>query len=142
MAFSAQTYIKNVIPKFEALFGHSLNATKTPMAEECHPETDDSPLCSPDDGAKFRSIIGCANWMITLGRFDIHYATMSLRRFIMAPRENHLKAAKRIFSTSRRSKRARFFLTLHIKRSQRTSWKNIATGMSSTQTPKRRSRMI
>ena len=33
MAFSAQTYIKNVIPKFESFFGHSLNATKTPMAE-------------------------------------------------------------------------------------------------------------
>ena len=35
---------------------------------------------------------------ITLGCFDIHYATMSLGRFNMAPRENHLKAAKRILS--------------------------------------------
>ena len=33
MAFSAQKYIENVIPKFEALFGHSLNAIKTTMAE-------------------------------------------------------------------------------------------------------------
>ena len=98
LAFSAQTYIKNVIPKFETLFNHTLKPVRTPMAEEFHPEVDDSPLCSSEDAAKFRSIIGCANWLITLGRFDIHYATMSLGRFNMAPRENHLKAAKRILS--------------------------------------------
>ena len=98
LGFSAQMYIKNVIPKFEKLFNQSFKAIRTPMAEDFHPEIDDSPLCSSDDAAKFRSIIGCANWLITLGRFDISYATMSLGCFNMAPRENHLKAAKRILS--------------------------------------------
>ena len=61
LAFSAQTYIKNVIPKFETLFNHTLKPVRTPMAEDFHPEVDDSPLCSREDAAKFRSIIGCAN---------------------------------------------------------------------------------
>ena len=98
LAFSGQTYIKNVIPRFETLFGQTLKPVKTPMAEDFHPETDDSPLCTPEDSARFHSIIGSANWLITLGRFDINYATMSLGRFNMAPRENHLKSAKRILA--------------------------------------------
>jgi hypothetical protein len=96
LAFSAATYIQNIIPKFEKLFDQTFSPIKTPMAEDLHPEADDSPLCSDVDAARFRSIIGSANWVITLGRFDISYATMALSRFNMAPRENHLKAAKRI----------------------------------------------
>ena len=42
-------------------------------------------------------MIGCANWLITLGRFDIAYAVNALSRHNMAPRQGHLKAAIRIF---------------------------------------------
>ena len=97
LALSAGTYIKNLIPKFERLFGvEAFKTYKTPMEEGLHPELDDSPFCSDDDAAKFRSIIGSLNWIITLGRFDVSYATSSLSRFGMAPREGHLKAALRI----------------------------------------------
>jgi hypothetical protein len=37
-----------------------------------------------------------SDWVITLRRFDVSYATSSLSRFNMAPREGHLKAAIRI----------------------------------------------
>ena len=96
LALSAKTYVKNVIPKFETLFEETFKTFKTPMAEDYHPELDDSPLLDDLDIAKYRSIIGSANWIITLGRFDINYATSALSRFNMAPREGHLKAAKRI----------------------------------------------
>ena len=97
LALSARTYIKNVIPKFEALFGIAeFKPYKIPMEEGLHPELDDSPLCTDDDAAKFRSVIGSLNWIIILGRFDICFATNSLSRFGMAPREGHLKAAIRI----------------------------------------------
>ena len=96
LAMSARTYIENVIPKFETLFGHEFKKEKTPMIENFHPEIDDSPLCSPDDAARFRSVIGSLNWIITLGRYDVQYATCALSRFNMAPREGHLVAAKRI----------------------------------------------
>jgi hypothetical protein len=33
LALSAKTYIQNVIPKFEGLFGKDFKAIKTPMSE-------------------------------------------------------------------------------------------------------------
>jgi hypothetical protein len=68
------------------------------MSEGYHPEVDDSPLCTDDDSAKYRSIIGCCIWIIVLGRFDIEYATSAMSRFNMLPREGYLKAVRRILS--------------------------------------------
>jgi hypothetical protein len=59
LVLSAKTYIQNVIPKFEGLFGKKFKPIKTPMSEGYHPEVDDSPLCTKYDSAKYRSIIGC-----------------------------------------------------------------------------------
>jgi hypothetical protein len=53
LALSAKTYIQNVIPKFEGLFGKEFKPIKTPMSEGHHPEVDDSPLCTGDDSAKY-----------------------------------------------------------------------------------------
>jgi hypothetical protein len=41
LAISAKTYIKNVIPKFEGLFGKEFKPIKIPMSEGYHPEVDD-----------------------------------------------------------------------------------------------------
>jgi hypothetical protein len=41
---TAKTYIQNVIPKFEGLFGKEFKPIKTPMTERYHPEVDDSLL--------------------------------------------------------------------------------------------------
>jgi hypothetical protein len=68
------------------------------MSEGYHPEIDDSPLCTEDDSAKYRSIIGCCIWIVVLGRFDIVYVTSALSRFNMLPREGHLKAVRTILS--------------------------------------------
>jgi hypothetical protein len=68
------------------------------MSEGYHSEIDNSPLCTKNDSAKYRSIIGCCIWIIVLDRFDIAYATSSMSRFNMLPREGHLKAVKRILS--------------------------------------------
>jgi hypothetical protein len=98
LALSANTYIQNVIPKFEGIFGKEFKPIKTPMSEGCHPEVDDSPLRTEDDSAKYRSIIGCCIWIIVLGRFDTAYTISAMSRFNMLPREGHLKAVKRILS--------------------------------------------
>ena len=44
IGFSVQTYIKNMIPKFEKLIGRELHTYKTPMADNYHLEIDDSPF--------------------------------------------------------------------------------------------------
>jgi hypothetical protein len=94
-AISVKTYIQNIITKFEGLFSKELKPIKTPMCEGYHPEVDDSPLCTDEDSAEYRSVIGCCIWIILLGRFDIAYATSAMSRFNMAPREGLLKAIKR-----------------------------------------------
>jgi hypothetical protein len=70
----------------------------SPSSHPYHPEVDDSPLCTEDDSAKYRSIIGCCILIIVLGRFDIAYATSAMSSFNILPREGHLKAIKRILS--------------------------------------------
>ena len=98
LGFSSKTYIENIIPKFKRLFDRMFKAIKTAMDEAYHPEIDDSPLLEDDDASKCRSIIGSMNWLITLGHFDVNYATNTLSRFAMAPREGHLKAALSLLS--------------------------------------------
>lgn len=67
------------------------------MSELYHPEVDNSPLLNAVGHSKFCSLVGCANWLVTLGRFDIAYAVNALSRFSMAPRQGHLQAMIRIF---------------------------------------------
>jgi hypothetical protein len=68
------------------------------VSEGYHPEVDDSPLCTEDDSAKYKSIIGCCIWIIVYSRFDIAYATSVMSRFNMLHRDGDLKAVKRILS--------------------------------------------
>jgi hypothetical protein len=58
----------------------------------------ETPLCTEEDSAKYRSIIGCLIWIIVLGRFDIAYAISAMSRFNMSPREGHSKAVRRILA--------------------------------------------
>jgi hypothetical protein len=78
IALSARTYIKNVVERFETVFGTKLRMHKTPMADQYHPETDDTPLVDDRGASIYRGLIRSANWAVTLGRFDIQYATQML----------------------------------------------------------------
>jgi hypothetical protein len=59
-------------------------------------DVDASELCGPDGVNKFQSIIGALQWLISLCRFDIEHAVMSMSRFRHAPRIGHLKRLERI----------------------------------------------
>ena len=74
-----------------------LKGYQTPFSDLYHPETDETDLLSPDQISVYKSLLGSANWIITLGRFDIAYATNSLSRYSMAPRKGHMEAMYRIF---------------------------------------------
>ena len=76
---SAETYVKNVIKKYENLLKKDFHTRySVPFDPDYHPELDTTPLLSPYDASIYRGLIGSANWLITLGRFDIHYATNTL----------------------------------------------------------------
>jgi hypothetical protein len=74
-----------------------LRLQKTPMSEQYHPESDETPLLDNRGAAIYRGLIGSANWAIILGRFDIQYTMQAMSRFNMAPQEGHLDAMKRVF---------------------------------------------
>ena len=97
MASSAKTYMENLIERLEQTSGHEFAKHNSPMHDALHPEVDDSPFLDAKAHSQFRSLIGCANCIITLGRFDIAYSINSLSRFSQAPREGHLDALKRVF---------------------------------------------
>jgi hypothetical protein len=102
-AFSAETYITNVIPKLAKMCGkETFHKSHTPFDAEYHAELDDSPLMDSEGISKYRALIGSGNWILTLGRFDIAYALQSLARYSAAPREGHFKAAQRIYGYLRK----------------------------------------
>ena len=94
IALSSETYVKNVIPKFVTLLKKdNLKSYGTSMSSTYHPEIDESNLIKDNDKISlYRSTIGSLNWLIVLGRFDILYATSTLSRYNMAPREEHFDA--------------------------------------------------
>merc|ERR1711906_107943 len=67
-AFSARTYIKNTVNRLETMVGKAFALYDTPMLESLHPEIDDTPLLDPVRHSQYRSLVGSANWLVTLGR--------------------------------------------------------------------------
>jgi hypothetical protein len=96
-SMSVKTYLKNVIDKIEGLLKIHLKNYESPMAPDEHPEEDDSELLLAREVSIYQMLIGCAQWAITLGRFDIQYATNTLARYASMPREGHMKSCLRIF---------------------------------------------
>jgi hypothetical protein len=96
-SMSVKTYLKNVIDKIEGLLIVHLKNYESPMGPDEHPEEDDSELLLAREVSIYQILIGCAQWAITLGRFDIQYATNTLARYASMPREGHMKSCLRIF---------------------------------------------
>ena len=95
---SAKSYISGALKRLgDMLDSGPFHKASSPMVETYHPEQETSPFLTPENISKYRALIGSANWIVTLGRFDIAYATSTLARYSMAPREGHLIALKRVF---------------------------------------------
>ena len=78
MAFSARTYIEQCMSKLEEMMNAEFSLKNSPTSKLYHQEVDDSPFLSTEDHSKYRSLVGCANWLVTLGRFDIAYSVNAL----------------------------------------------------------------
>jgi len=108
-AILAETYICNVVKKFEGIFG-PIQEFKSPMELNYHPELDLTPLMDAKHASLYRALIGSANWLITLGRFNIHYATNALSQFAMALQEGHLEAMKQVFGYLKKYHKGRIII--------------------------------
>ena len=82
---------------YKTMFGTEPTVYSTPLEKNDHPEIDQSELLGEEDTTKYQSMIGALQWVISLGRFDIATAVMTMSRFRAAPREGHLKRLKHIY---------------------------------------------
>ena len=90
-------YIERMANQFEHLFGHEPKRNVlSPLEKNDHPELDETELLDEDGIRKYQSLIGTMQWCITLGRFDIATAVMTMSGFRVAPRQGHLERLKRI----------------------------------------------
>ena len=74
LALSTRTYIQNVTPKLESLFGKEFNPIKTPMSGGYHPEIDNSPQCTVED-----SSCGCTANLFISSKMAMNPAIYSAR---------------------------------------------------------------
>ena len=95
---NARTYIKRICGKLEELMDWKFRNYSSPEDPDYHPEIDETPFLQGDDISKYRMMVGSLNWLITLGRYDVHHAASTLARYMMIPREGHMNAMRRVFS--------------------------------------------
>ena len=97
LAWRAQCYIQRALETYERTMWEKPKSRLVPMPKEAHPELDLSPLLDEDGQRKFQSLIGCLQWCVTLGSFDIGFCVMSMSWFHGCPREQHLVWLGNIF---------------------------------------------
>jgi len=96
LCMGAKTYISRLVKNYESMFGEKPSPRLLPLDSVDHPELDMSPELDEDGIRQYQSIIGALQWAVSLCRYDIHCAVMTMGRFQVAPRVGHLDCVKRI----------------------------------------------
>ena len=94
LVYSAKTYVDRMLANYQRLFGNMPKEYITPLDANDHPELDTSPELDEKGKAIYMSLIGCMQWAVSLCRYDIGCAIMTMGRFRNAPREGHLERIK------------------------------------------------
>ena len=96
LVWGAQDYIKRMLDNYVLMFGELPNYASSPLVTGDSPELDQTTELELPDVKKYQSLIGALQWCITLGRFDIACAVMTMSRFRVCPRIGHLNRLKRM----------------------------------------------
>jgi hypothetical protein len=83
--------------KLRKSFGIKPKEFASPLEKGDHPELDTSELCTTEQVAHYQSMIGSLQWIVTIGRFNIHTAVMTMSGFRIAPIIGHLERLRRIY---------------------------------------------
>jgi len=96
LAHGPKTHVEKMLSSCESMFGDKPKQCSSPLEKNDHPELDDSAELGEADIAKCQSMIGSLSWAVTLGRFDVITAVMTMSGFRLAPRIGHLNCLKRM----------------------------------------------
>ena len=98
LCISPKKYIDKMVQSYEQFFG-SKPSTKysSPLEKGDHPEFDTSDFLDDTEVQRYQSLIGALQWAISIGRFDISTAVMTLSSFRAMPRQGHMDRVKRLY---------------------------------------------
>lgn len=96
-AMSAKTYLGNLISNSKGMLKEDFKFAGTPLDDNYHPEEDTTNFCEPHKHSFHQSLIGSANWCVTLGCFNITYAVSTLAQYSIAPQKGHLHALMQMY---------------------------------------------
>ena len=72
--------------------------TRSPLEKGDHSKLDTSEFLDKNGIKKYQSLIGSLHWAVSIGRWDIQTAIMTLSSFRAQPRRGHLERAKQVCS--------------------------------------------
>ena len=88
----------DMIEAYKQNFGVKPNMKhRSPLQKDDHPKLDTTPFLDEEGKEIYQSLIGCGQYNISVGRFDMQLAMMLLSRYCTAPREEYLERVKRIY---------------------------------------------
>jgi Reverse transcriptase (RNA-dependent DNA polymerase) len=104
LAMGPRKYIEKLIDNYEHMFNEKPKEASSALEKNDHPELDVSEFLNSDNIKLYQSMIGALQWAVSLGRFDIYAAVMTMSQFRIAPRIGHLERLKRIYGYLKRFK--------------------------------------
>jgi hypothetical protein len=96
LAWEAKICCKRVVNQCTSTFGAPPKECTSPINKDDHPELDVTEEASPEKIKQHQTLIGCFQWAISLGGYNVFCATMSVGRFRSPPKVDHLKRLIRI----------------------------------------------
>jgi hypothetical protein len=88
---------------YKRMFGELPRLTvHSPLEPNDHPELDNTEFLDEEQTNIYQSMIGTLQWIISIGRFDVQTAVMTMSSFRVAPRRGHLNRLKRIYGYIRK----------------------------------------
>ena len=98
-------YIDKLADTYKRLFNEDPpKGCKTPLGKNGHQVLDTSEILEGDMAANYLTMVGQLQWLVTLGRFDIHAQVATMSRFRASPRQGHMDRLERIYSYAIRTK--------------------------------------
>jgi hypothetical protein len=81
-------YITKLLDQHQNMFGCKPREYTSRLVKGDHPEIDTSEELDADGIKRYQTMIGCLQWAVSLGRFDIQTATMTMSCFRVAPKKS------------------------------------------------------
>jgi hypothetical protein len=98
LCLSPKRYIERMISTYVTLFGTKPSMKyNSPLEKGDHPEIDDSEFLDATGIQQYQSLIGALQWSVSIGRFDITMAVMTMSSFRAMPRLGHMARVKCLY---------------------------------------------